>query len=310
MSVYYITKDSILNFEKNRKIFVKGIENKILTQEEIIKQGKEELYKDCVTYTGDNPFIGYPIIEGEIVRAATRLELINMGKQTLRPGEYIENNEIKTISKPNNFATWNKEKNIWETLSLPDGYILKEDNSVEYIAPEIGKYVIAKWNKDTNMWEEGASQEEIKKAYCDLIIEYQNQVMEAGFIWTHQHSDGSNKTHIQRVRQGIDIPILETAISSLADARAIAEKQSEIPQIDSYPWSFDDLGEDICELTETELRELRLVGNGVFGVAVYKTSGILKQKEPSLSITLNDFLTELKKHTSISALLNKGDEIN
>lgn len=153
-------------------------------------------------------------------------------------------------------------------------------------------------------WIEKAPQDEVKKAYCDLVIDYQTQVMEAGFLWTHKHSEGT-KTHKQRVRQAIDIPTLETAISTLADARAIAEKTKQAPMIDKYPWSFDDLGEDVCELTEDELRELRLVGAGLFAQAVYKTSTILKSQTPNMALTLDDFLTELKKHTNISVLANE-----
>lgn len=153
-------------------------------------------------------------------------------------------------------------------------------------------------------WIEKAPQEEVKKAYCDLIIDYQTQVMEAGFLWTHQHPEGT-KTHKQRVRQAIDIPTLETAISTPADARMLAKKLKQAPMIDKYPWSFDDLGEDVCELTEDELRELRLVGAGLFAQAVYKTANILKTQTPNMALSLDDFLTELKKHTNISVLANE-----
>lgn len=272
----------------------------------------EKKLQNYVIYEGEKPFSGYPIVEGNILRQATLQELISLDKLTLKDGEKIEDNRIVKVPQPAYYYRWNKYTFTWEIDEslLKDGEYIQEGQIIKVEYDESLGYLKRSWNKTEHIWYESATEEEVKIAYCDLIIEYQNQVMEAGFIWAHQHSDGSSKTHIQRVRQGIDIPILETAISSLADARAVAEQKSEIPLIASYPWSFDDLGEDICELNETELRELRLVGGGVFAAAVYETCKILKQKEPSLNITLDDFLTELEKHTNISALLNKGDEIN
>lgn len=287
MKKYYYDKEKALNQE----LYCLGINL------------DEKKIQNFVVYEGDSIFSGYPVVEGNILRVATLQELVNLGKLVLVDGEKIEDNKIVKVLQPDYYYRWNKNTFAWEVDEnlLKDGDYIQDGKLITVEYDESLRYLKRAWNKQKHVWYESATEEEVKIAYCDLIIEYQNQVMEAGFVWTHLH-DEESKTHIQRVRQGIDIPILETAISSLADARAIAEKQSEIPLIDSYPWSFDDLGEDICKLTETELRELRLVGNGVFGVAVYKTSGILKQKEPSLSITLNDFLTELKKHTSISAL--------
>lgn len=213
-------------------------------------------------YATDTKFNRPILIEGAI-REMTKLEICQSGDlSVLIDGEVFEDNQIKVIPKPQGLNV------VWEY-------------------PQ---------------WIEKSTPEEVKKAYCDLIIGYQNTVMEAGFLWTHQHDDGITKTHIQRARD-TDILKLETAISTLADARMIAEKKKQVPMITKFPWHFDDLGEDICPLIEDELRELRIIGGGVFGTAVYETCGILKNQEPKLDLSLKDFLNELSKHTTISALL-------
>lgn len=294
MKKYYYDKEKVLKQE----LYCLGIN---LDEKDL---------KNYVIYEGEKPFSGYPIIEGNILRQATLQELVNLGKLVLVDGEKIEDNKIIKIPQPNYYYTWNKKSFIWEADEslLKDGDYLQNGELITVEYDENLGYLKRAWNKTEHVWYESATEEEVKIAYCDLIIKYQNQVMEAGFLWTHQH-DGESKTHIQRVRD-TDILKLETAISTLVDSRTIVETQKTTPVITTYPWHFDDLGEDICELAETELRELRLVGGGLFADAVYETCKILKQKEPNLNITLDDFLTELEKYTNISALLNKGDEIN
>ena len=269
----------------------------------------EKKIQNFVVYEGDSIFSGYPVVEGNILRVATLQELVNLGKLVLVDGEKIEDNKIVKVLQPDYYYRWNKNTFTWEIDEnlLKDGDYIQDGKLITVEYEGLG-YLKRAWNKQKHVWYESATEEEVKIAYCDLIIEYQNQVMEVGFVWTHLH-DEESKTHIQRVRD-TDILKLETAISTLVDSRTIAETKKTTPVITTYPWHFDDLGEDICELAETELRELRLVGGGVFAAAVYETCKVLKQIEPNLNITLEDFLTELKKHTSISALLNKGDEIN
>lgn len=286
MKKYYYDKEKA----QNQELFCLGIDL------------DEKKLQNFVVYQGDSPFSGYLIVEGNILRQATLQELISLDKLILKDGEKIEDNKIVKVPQPNYYYTWNKKSFIWEADEslLKDGDYIQDGKLITVEYDEKLGYLKRAWNKGTHIWYESATEEEVKIAYYDLIIKYQNQVMEAGFLWTHQH-DGESKTHIQRVRD-TDILKLETAISTLVDSRTIVEAQKTTPVITTYLWHFDDLGEDICELAETELRELRLVGGGVFADAVYETCKILKQIEPNLNITLEDFLTELKKHTSISAL--------
>lgn len=235
------------------------------TRDEIIKQFIFPDWQQGDILVISNSPLKHPKLQGDTLVEMTREEVCESGDlSVLEPGEVWEDGKIKTIPRP--------------------------------------KGVDIQWEYPN--WIEKAPQDEVKKAHCDLIIDYQTQVLEAGFLWTHQHTEGT-KTHKQRVRQAIDIPTLETAISTLADARMLAEKKREAPMITTYPWSFDDLGEDVCDLTEDELRELRLVGAGLFAQAVYKTANILKAQTPNMALSLEQFLTELKKHTNISVLANK-----
>ena len=53
------------------------------------------------------------IVEGEAIRAMTRLDKIKSKMEELRDGEYIKDNEIIMVEKPNNFHLWDSKKNIW-----------------------------------------------------------------------------------------------------------------------------------------------------------------------------------------------------
>ena len=53
------------------------------------------------------------IVEGETIRAMTRLDRINEKLEELQDGEYIKDNEIFTEEKPNNFHFWDTNLNKW-----------------------------------------------------------------------------------------------------------------------------------------------------------------------------------------------------
>lgn len=161
MSIYYITNDSIDNFNTMHKLKCVGIEDKILTEEELKQQNKVELYKDTTTYENDNPFIGYPIRQDNTIRPATRVELINLKLDKLEDGEYIEGSEVKIIHKPAPRYKWVLSEKKWipdETL-LVDGEYVEKDKIIEVpVNPEMLK---PKWNKELHVWEEQATSQEI-----------------------------------------------------------------------------------------------------------------------------------------------------
>ena len=77
------------------------------TIEEIEKQEKQKIYTSS-DYLGENA-----IIENNELRAMTREEKILSQMEELKEGEYIKNNKVISIEKPNNFHFWDSKKNIW-----------------------------------------------------------------------------------------------------------------------------------------------------------------------------------------------------
>ena len=77
------------------------------TPKEIEKQEKQEIHA-LNEYLGEKV-----IIENGKVRAFTRLDRIKANEDELQDGEYIEDEEIITVEKPNNFHFWNNKKNEW-----------------------------------------------------------------------------------------------------------------------------------------------------------------------------------------------------
>lgn len=175
MSVYYITNKSIDNFNTVGKLEYVGIENHILSEQELKEQNKVELYKDTTTYENEYPFSGYPIRQDNTIRPATRLELINIGYQKLEDGEYIEGQEIKKIEKPSWQYKWVSDLKKW----IPDETKLYDG---QYIEVEIIKEIEIpidmlkpKWNKQSHQWEEQATENEInlhtaKEQYKEYVV--------------------------------------------------------------------------------------------------------------------------------------------
>lgn len=288
--VFYYKLQEIQNYSPDRALTVIGIEEKILTEKELQEQGKTELYKDCITYEGDMPFLAYPILEEGTIRPATRVELINLGLQSLNDGEYIEDNEIIQVSQPNEYAVWNEEQHIWTTdvNILPDGYILKEDGSIEYIHCT-EKYIIKKWNREKFVWEEGATEEQIKEYCGNLVTDLLMQVLATGCKVNIQE-----KEHIQ-ILDDRKLTLLNSTVSS-----AMLDDQLGKKAMEQIPWSFKDDGTDSVILTKPDLYDL--AGQCMaFTAPCYMVADTLK-KQQNIKLTLEDFLNELSKTTQMSAL--------
>lgn len=120
------------------------------------EQFLNEKYGDnwCV-YTSNVYDIIVPIVEGNKARNATPKELLDLGYKTLNDGEYVFENNIVSIQKPNNKAIWNKEKNIWETdiSKLSDGEVLLENQHIRYISRpnEYSVWNGKEWITDLNL---------------------------------------------------------------------------------------------------------------------------------------------------------------
>ena len=70
-------------------------------------------YPEQKIYISDLDLGEKAIVEGEAIRAMTRLDRIKSKMEELRDGEYIKDNEIITVEKPNNFHFWDGNKEEW-----------------------------------------------------------------------------------------------------------------------------------------------------------------------------------------------------
>lgn len=154
-TVYYYAKAGILAGIIN---CVVGQEDHILSEEELNNDPyKKELYKDTLLFIGTTPLMaGYPLEDKSkpgYVRLATRVELINMGKDKLNEGEKIVGDEVVEVPKPNEFAKWDAVGFVWTTdfESLTDGWKItdRDTQKLEYIS---SPNYHAKWDKVAGEW--------------------------------------------------------------------------------------------------------------------------------------------------------------
>ena len=74
--------------------------------------------RHCSEYIEGENYISYeeiknPIIENGNIREMKTSELVETGKITLTDGQYLENEEIKTVEKPNSYSKWDKDSHTW-----------------------------------------------------------------------------------------------------------------------------------------------------------------------------------------------------
>ena len=88
--------------------------NKIATHHEGTEEELTLQYKNIdKIYISDLDLGEKAIVENETIRAMTRLDRIKAKMEELQDGEYIKDNEIITVEKPNNFHFWDKKTNEW-----------------------------------------------------------------------------------------------------------------------------------------------------------------------------------------------------
>ena len=81
----------------------------------VVLEGKDEEIKEQFgknIYISDKVLFNPTIDEGDI-REMRNSELINSGRIELLEGQYLEDEEIKYIEKPNKFYFWDSNKNEW-----------------------------------------------------------------------------------------------------------------------------------------------------------------------------------------------------
>ena len=102
---------------KNAYIYNKALEliaTPYITNEEEFIENPKRFYPDYLEeYYYSFQKLVNPVIDGNELREMKRVELVLAGKENLQDGEYIEDEEIITVEKPNDFHFWNNKKNEW-----------------------------------------------------------------------------------------------------------------------------------------------------------------------------------------------------
>lgn len=185
-----------------------------------------------------------PVLDQGSLREKTREEKIMLDKRLdlLVDGEYIEQNQIIVVP-----ATEGLLKKIW--------------------------------NKETHTWREGATDEELKEFYFNLINKYKAEILEVGFDF--------NK-HQQKCREK-DLTLLGNAIAANEDAVTF----SVVPVTH---WSFND--NDVVEMSLNELKKLRIAG-ATFVQAIFKIEAILKSSKPNILFTKEEFIQKIDENSIV-----------
>ena len=247
MIVFYYDKEKA----EQGILFCLGQEDRILTQEEIKEQGKEELYSNVIIYESEIPFMGYPIVDNNSIRPASQKELVDLGILSLMEGEVIVGDDIVRVDIPDDII-----KPVWFH----------------------------------SYWVDGATEDEVKIWYFDLIDGFKKRMMENG-CW---YIDEQGKKHRQKVRPEKDVSLLCSTIYKL-DTKI---KKGDINPVEF--WAFED--GDIKEITLDQALDINLKC-GDFLSAVYKVEAILKSKNADRNLTFEKFaemidsLTETKTYS-------------
>ena len=83
------------------------------------KEFEVDKLKYCGEYREGENFISYteiknPIVENGKIREMTISEQVQAGILILSDGQYLEGEEIKTVTKPNEWSIWDKDSHIWK----------------------------------------------------------------------------------------------------------------------------------------------------------------------------------------------------
>lgn len=141
MKIYYDKEKALKN-----NLICFGID---LTEEEI----KNIPTSYCI-YEGDDLFSGYPIVEGEKLRQATIVELIDKQIIKLNEGEVLNRDKgtIEKIEQPTWQYSWDFELLKW----LPDEAKLEEgqyiDGETIITVPKLDNVILQKWEQETHTW--------------------------------------------------------------------------------------------------------------------------------------------------------------
>ncbi|MFR4480080.1 MAG: hypothetical protein ACLUBL_13150 [Fusobacterium sp.] len=163
---------------------------------------------------------------------------------------------------------------------LQDGKYIEQGKII--IVPAPGNLLKKKWDKTAHVWGEGATVEELKEYYFNKINTYKAEILEVGFDFNG---------HQQKCREK-DLALLSNAVSALDDMQTF----KVIVEEHQINWAFND--NDIVNMTETDLRELRMSG-AIFINTVYGVEAQLKASEANILLEKQDFIKKVDELSTV-----------
>lgn len=136
-----------------------------------------------------------------------------------------------------------------------------------------------KWNIKKQCWEEGATEEELKEYYFNMINTYKSDILEVGFDFNR---------HQQKCREK-DLALLGNAIAANEDAQVY----SKTPVTH---WSFND--NDVVEMSLDELKKLRIDG-ATFVQTIFIVEAQLKASLPNILLEKKDFIKKVDELSTV-----------
>ena len=158
---------------------------------------KEEEIKNitvpyCI-YEDTKIFSGYPIIEGQKLRQATIIELIDLGEIKLKEGEILnrEKGIIEKIPQPTWQHKWDFELLKWvpDESKLQDGQYISGNEIIT--VPRLENAISQEWDKSNRIWVDTTTVlDRVRKQYDEYnsmndyitILELEEQGLKAEYI--------------------------------------------------------------------------------------------------------------------------------
>lgn len=141
MKIYYDKEKALKN-----NLFCFGID---LTEEEI-----REIPNSYCIYEGEQVFSGYPIVEGQKLRQATIVELVDKKIIKLETGEVLnrEKGIIEKVSQPTWQYSWDFELLKWcpDEKKLDLGQYIEGEKIIT--VPRLENAISQEWDKNNHIW--------------------------------------------------------------------------------------------------------------------------------------------------------------
>lgn len=188
MKIYY-NKEKILKND----LFCLGID---LPEDEIKKLSEH------VIYEGNELFSGYPIVEGNKLRQATLVELIDLGEINLKEGEILnrERGIIEKVEQPTWQYSWNFELLKWypDEKKLDLGQYIEGEKIIT--VPKLENALSQSWDKESHSWIDTTTELEIAK---NQYNEY--QVLDTPLNLTRLEKQGLKEEYVTMMDQLFEI---------------------------------------------------------------------------------------------------------